>query len=272
MSVAPDLPRLSRAVAVSFGLACAGALVTVALAAVLAFGGRERPLGQAVGQPRLRGAGRGAGGGPAGAREPGLARPRRGGRRRGGEPRAAGPGLCRPADGLGAAADRGGLARVTPSMDRAARSLGETTGGAMRRVHAPLARGALWTAALLVFVDVLKELPATLMLRPVRLRHPGGARRPLCRRRAPRPGRLALAADRAGGDRPDHIPVAQGDGLAPGRPWMSPRQAPPSKSSEVRRVYGRTAAVDGACAGAASPDGSPACSAPRAAARAPCCA
>ena len=59
-----------------------------------------------------------------------------------------------------------GLARVTPSMDRAARSLGETPAGAIRRVHAPLARGALWTAALLVFVDVLKELPATLMLRP----------------------------------------------------------------------------------------------------------
>src|ERR1044072_8684550 len=52
------------------------------------------------------------------------------------------------------------------SMDRAARSLGETEGGAVRRVHAPLVKGALWTAGLLIFVDVLKELPATLMLRP----------------------------------------------------------------------------------------------------------
>ena len=51
-------------------------------------------------------------------------------------------------------------------MDRAARSLGETEGGAVRRVHAPLVKGALWTAGLLIFVDVLKELPATLMLRP----------------------------------------------------------------------------------------------------------
>lgn len=59
-----------------------------------------------------------------------------------------------------------GLTRVTPSMDRAARSLGETEAGALRRVHAPLARGALFTAALLVFVDVIKELPATLILRP----------------------------------------------------------------------------------------------------------
>ncbi len=59
-----------------------------------------------------------------------------------------------------------GLERVTPSMDRAARSLGETEAGAVRRVYAPLAKGALWTAALLVFVDVLKELPATLILRP----------------------------------------------------------------------------------------------------------
>jgi iron(III) transport system permease protein len=59
-----------------------------------------------------------------------------------------------------------GLSRVTPSMDRAARNLGETEAGAVRRVHAPLVRGALWTAALLVLVDVLKELPATLMLRP----------------------------------------------------------------------------------------------------------
>ena len=59
-----------------------------------------------------------------------------------------------------------GLARVTPSMERAARTLGETENGALARVHAPLAKGAVWTAAILVFLDVLKELPATLILRP----------------------------------------------------------------------------------------------------------
>ena len=59
-----------------------------------------------------------------------------------------------------------GLARIRPSMDDAARSLGLTPGGALRRVHVPLMRRTLLTAGLLVFVDVLKELPATLILRP----------------------------------------------------------------------------------------------------------
>ncbi|MFN3401209.1 MAG: iron ABC transporter permease, partial [Ferrovibrio sp.] len=38
--------------------------------------------------------------------------------------------------------------------------------GVVRRVHAPLLRGSLLTAALLIFVDVLKELPATMIVRP----------------------------------------------------------------------------------------------------------
>lgn len=59
-----------------------------------------------------------------------------------------------------------GLARVTPSMDAAARSLGCGPAQAMRRVHLPLVRGSLLTAGLLVFVDVMKELPATLVMRP----------------------------------------------------------------------------------------------------------
>lgn len=58
------------------------------------------------------------------------------------------------------------LAKVTPSMDAAARSLGETPGGVLRHVHLPLMRGSLLTAGLLVFVDVMKELPVTLVLRP----------------------------------------------------------------------------------------------------------
>lgn len=59
-----------------------------------------------------------------------------------------------------------GLARVTPSMDAAAQSLGCSPGETLRRVHLPLVRGSLFTAALLVFVDVMKELPATLVMRP----------------------------------------------------------------------------------------------------------
>ena len=51
-------------------------------------------------------------------------------------------------------------------MDEAARTLGQTPSGAMARVHAPIMRGGLLTAALLVFVDVMKELPATLVMRP----------------------------------------------------------------------------------------------------------
>ncbi|HHS88742.1 MAG TPA: iron ABC transporter permease, partial [Rhodobacteraceae bacterium] len=56
--------------------------------------------------------------------------------------------------------------RVTPSLAFAARSLGEGPGGTLRRVYLPLIRGSLGTALLLVFVDSVKELPATLLLRP----------------------------------------------------------------------------------------------------------
>ncbi|TYO84985.1 ABC transporter permease [Oceanicella actignis] len=56
--------------------------------------------------------------------------------------------------------------RVTPSMEAAARALGETRAGALKRVHLPLIRGSVLTAALLIFVDSAKELPATLLLRP----------------------------------------------------------------------------------------------------------
>lgn len=62
-----------------------------------------------------------------------------------------------------------GLSRVPPSLDQAARTLGETPGGMLRRVHLPLIRPALAAAALLVFVDCMKELPATLLLRPLNL-------------------------------------------------------------------------------------------------------
>jgi iron(III) transport system permease protein len=59
-----------------------------------------------------------------------------------------------------------GLARITPSMEDAARSLGASPAATLARVHAPLVARSLATAALLVFVDVMKELPATFALRP----------------------------------------------------------------------------------------------------------
>ena len=59
-----------------------------------------------------------------------------------------------------------GLARLKPSFQAAARSLGCGPGEAVRRVELPLSRGALLTAAILVFVDTMKELPATLIVRP----------------------------------------------------------------------------------------------------------
>ncbi len=59
-----------------------------------------------------------------------------------------------------------GLAKVTPSMDGAARTLGHGLASTLARVHAPLLKGSLLSGALLVFVDVMKELPATLIVRP----------------------------------------------------------------------------------------------------------
>lgn len=59
-----------------------------------------------------------------------------------------------------------GLERIKPSMDNAARSLGCSPLQVLQKVHVPLLRGSVLTALLLVFVDVLKELPATLLLRP----------------------------------------------------------------------------------------------------------
>lgn len=59
-----------------------------------------------------------------------------------------------------------GLTRITSSMEAAARSLGCSPGGVLARVHAPLLTGSLLTAGLMVFVDVMKELPATFAMRP----------------------------------------------------------------------------------------------------------
>lgn len=59
-----------------------------------------------------------------------------------------------------------GLTQVSPQLDAVGRSLGATPGRLVRELHLPLLRPAVMTAALLVFIDVLKELPATLILRP----------------------------------------------------------------------------------------------------------
>lgn len=56
--------------------------------------------------------------------------------------------------------------RVAPSLPMAARSLGRTAGGTLGAVYLPLMRGSVATALLVVFVDCVKELPATLLLRP----------------------------------------------------------------------------------------------------------
>lgn len=59
-----------------------------------------------------------------------------------------------------------GFNRLSPNLDAAARTLGETSLSALWRVHVPLLVPALGAAGLLVFVDAMKELPATLLLRP----------------------------------------------------------------------------------------------------------
>ncbi|MEQ9151564.1 MAG: iron ABC transporter permease [Parvibaculum sp.] len=59
-----------------------------------------------------------------------------------------------------------GLEKIHPTLDAAARSLGAGPRRVLAAVHVPLLRGALASAALIVFIDVMKELPATLLLRP----------------------------------------------------------------------------------------------------------
>jgi iron(III) transport system permease protein len=59
-----------------------------------------------------------------------------------------------------------GLERIKPNVDEVSASLGVNTAQTLQRVHIPLLRASLVSAFILVFVDVLKELPATLILRP----------------------------------------------------------------------------------------------------------
>jgi len=59
-----------------------------------------------------------------------------------------------------------GLDKIKPNIDNSARSLGHSNLQVITKIHFPLMRSSLLTALLIVFVDVLKELPATLILRP----------------------------------------------------------------------------------------------------------
>lgn len=166
LDITPEWPRLLRAARHSLTLAVAGALLTVALATFLALGTRgERSL-----------AGRFASLGyatPGAVMAVGLLAPASilwqlfGGTGN----FAIGIGLLLYAYAarlMAAAVEpiEAGLTRVTPTMVWASRSLGA---GEMRtafKVQLPVARGALLTGGLIVFIDILKELPATLILRP----------------------------------------------------------------------------------------------------------
>jgi iron(III) transport system permease protein len=59
-----------------------------------------------------------------------------------------------------------GFSSISPDIDAAARTLGATPSQVLQRIHLPLLRPSILAASLLVFVDVMRELPATLILRP----------------------------------------------------------------------------------------------------------
>jgi iron(III) transport system permease protein len=67
---------------------------------------------------------------------------------------------------VGAGPVESGLERIHRHLDEAAALLGQRGLARLRRVHLPLLRGSLFAAAILVFVDLMKELPITLMTRP----------------------------------------------------------------------------------------------------------
>lgn len=67
---------------------------------------------------------------------------------------------------IGQGAIDAAFTRVPPSLPMAARSLGRDNAGVLRAVYLPMMRGSVGAALLLVFVDCVKELPATLLLRP----------------------------------------------------------------------------------------------------------
>lgn len=58
------------------------------------------------------------------------------------------------------------LGKITPNMDEAARGMGFSFGKILQKIHIPMMSGSLFAAIMLVVVDVIKELPATLIVRP----------------------------------------------------------------------------------------------------------
>jgi iron(III) transport system permease protein len=67
---------------------------------------------------------------------------------------------------VGFGATDSALQRITPAMEEASRSMGVSGFAMIRRVHLPLLRGGLFSAFLLAFVDIMKEMPITLLMRP----------------------------------------------------------------------------------------------------------
>lgn len=162
----PEVPRLLRAGLHTLGLGVVGAVVTVVLAAALALGARELPIAA-----RLASLGYAT---PGAVMAIGLLVPAAAvWRLWPGAASGFGVGLALlvyaySARLMAAALEPidAGLAKVTPSMIWASRSLGRGEIGSVLSVQLPVVRGALLTAGLVVFIDVLKELPATLILRP----------------------------------------------------------------------------------------------------------
>lgn len=164
LDITPDWPRLLRATGHSLGMGTMGALVTVTLATMLALGTRKLPMAA-----RLASLGYAT---PGAVMAIGLLAPA-------GIVWHLAPGanygiaiillVYAYAARLMAAALEpidAGLTRVTPSMIQAARTLGRSELRGSLAIELPVARGAMLTASLIVFIDVLKELPATLILRP----------------------------------------------------------------------------------------------------------
>ncbi len=138
-----------------------------------------------------------------------------------------------------------GLSRISPRIDDAARTLGASAPQVMRQMHWPLARPAVAAAALLVFVDCLKELPATLC-----------CGRSMSRRSPP----PSMAMPRAAPSRMARLPGCSSCWPASTRPIASPAQAAgglagsTSPGHRPKPVAAQDGARDGSAAGCAPPD------------------
>jgi len=166
IDIDPDWSRLTRAAAHSLGLGLGGAVVTVALATCLALSAERMPV-----TARISSLGYAT---PGAVMAIGLLAPASIlWRTVPGAVSGLGAGLmlllyAYAARLMAAALEpvEAGLTRVSPSMVAAARTLGRGEAAAALAIRLPVAAGALLTATLVVFIDILKELPATLILRP----------------------------------------------------------------------------------------------------------